>query len=88
MYHCNSNIVFDILPTEQGSIVSWNEPFAIDASGSVDITQSHHSRTVFQPGNTVVTYNFTDDSGNVASCVFNVTVPEGICMFNKGVRKE
>ncbi|XP_072041246.1 hyalin-like [Amphiura filiformis] len=77
VYQCHSNIVQDAIQSGLGSLVYWNEPFAIDVGGTVEVSQSHHPRTVFPPGTTTVRYNFTDGSDNIAPCVFNVTVSEG-----------
>ncbi|XP_072041247.1 scavenger receptor cysteine-rich domain superfamily protein-like [Amphiura filiformis] len=77
VYQCHSNIIQDAIQSGSGSLVYWNEPFAIDVGGTVEVSQSHHPRTVFPPGITTVRYNFTDGSDNIASCVFTVTVTDG-----------
>ncbi|XP_071945866.1 uncharacterized protein [Antedon mediterranea] len=66
-----------ILPTDDGEPdreTYWTEPTAMDNSGSVFVSQSHTNGSTFDLDNTTVTYNFTDPSGNLASCEFIVTI--------------
>ena len=59
--------------------VIWQEPIATDNSGMATLqSQTHQSGQYFSVGSAQVTYIFADLSGNVASCIFSVTVtPEG-----------
>ena len=62
-----------------GRTVTWTTPTATDNSGVVILTErSHAPGQFFQTGNTAVTYRFTDGTGNEATCVFGVTVFEGM----------
>ncbi len=56
--------------------VTWIVPTATDNCSATApvITSSHNSGAVFPVGTTTVTYTATDDSGNSATCSFNVTV--------------
>ena len=55
--------------------VSWNPPVVRDNSNlPIDTKQSHQMDYLFTPGTHNVTYNFTDTSGNMATCRFPVTI--------------
>lgn len=56
--------------------ISWTEPHAIDNSGVTPtvLPMGKSPGDVFQEGNSLVTYIFTDDSGNTANCSFQVSV--------------
>lgn len=61
------------------AIVSWDEPFAVDLSGSpVVVTKSHQPPVVLSVGDHVISYSFEDLAGNVADCVFTVSISTGI----------
>ncbi|XP_033103174.1 hyalin-like [Anneissia japonica] len=59
------------LPTAN---VSWNEPFAEDNSGTVNLTVDIEPASIFQIGDTLVTYIAEDPSGNTDMCSFTLTV--------------
>ncbi|XP_033099723.1 uncharacterized protein LOC117103263, partial [Anneissia japonica] len=72
--YCPANIT---LPTDEGAgdrVVYWTEPTATDNSGNVSITRSHTNGSTFDLGDTTVMYNFSDPSGNTATCEFTVTI--------------
>ncbi|XP_072046868.1 hyalin-like [Amphiura filiformis] len=55
--------------------VEWIEPSATDDSGITPTrSRSNTPGSEFNVGTTVVTYTFTDGSGNTAMCTFNVIV--------------
>ena len=62
--------------TEVGTtnaVVTWTEPTATDNSGmTATITQTHQPGDSFPVGTTQVTYTFTDQAGNRATCQFEV----------------
>ena len=62
--------------TQVGSnsaVVTWTEPTATDNSGmAATVTQSHQPGQSFPVGTTEVTYTFTDQAGNQATCQFEV----------------
>ena len=68
--------------TELGSLgktVFWDEPTAFDESGNVELLyKSHKGGDTFSRGSTLVTYMFTDSTGNLAVCTFEVTVTSGM----------
>ncbi|PIK58909.1 hypothetical protein BSL78_04221 [Apostichopus japonicus] len=56
-------------------VVIWSEPFAVDAiSGIPSLRQNFFSGDCFNVGRVLVTYRFTDEAGNTATCDFTVTV--------------
>ncbi|KAJ8041828.1 Hyalin [Holothuria leucospilota] len=58
-----------------GTTVFWTEPSATDTSGSVSlVSRSHAPGTRFLVGKTTVTYEFSDSTGNTATCIFCVCV--------------
>ncbi|REJ81428.1 MAG: HYR domain-containing protein, partial [Bacteroidetes bacterium] len=56
--------------------VSWTEPTAADNCTLVSFTSSHAPGSSFPVGTTIVTYTATDQSGNVSTCSFNITILE------------
>ncbi len=74
------NIIVDGDITQCGANVSWDETLInandnCSGQGSgVAITSDHASGDLFPVGTTTVTYTATDDSGNTATCSFDVTV--------------
>ena len=63
------------LPT---AAVSWLTPTVTDNSGHYTITSSHVPGDDFAIGNTTVTYNVVDASGNTASYLINIVVKGNI----------
>ena len=61
--------------------ISWEEPTAMDDSGPVMSSSTHQPGDEFDVGtSTTVTYTFTDDAGNFATCSFVVTLTSpGMC---------
>ena len=61
-----------------GAVATWNPITATDNDGaSPTLTQSHRSGDFFPVGDTIVSYTFTDQSGNSAFCSFTVNVRIG-----------
>ena len=58
--------------------VNWEEPSATDISGYVTVSKSHSPGDEFDVGMHNVTYEFADDDGNVAYCLFKISVVEGV----------
>ena len=56
------------------AVVTWKEPGVSDNAGSVTLTSTHTSGQVFFIGNTTVTYEAVDSSGNTYSKAFVVQV--------------
>jgi hypothetical protein len=57
--------------------VNWISPTANDNCPGVQVTTTNAPGSLFGPGTTVVTYQATDNSGNITACSFNVTVVDG-----------
>jgi gliding motility-associated-like protein len=72
---CPGPISADADPNGE-TTVTWEEPTATAQCGEVSVSRSHEPGSVFQPGTTPVTYEFTDASGNKSACTFEVTVSE------------
>ncbi len=53
---------------------NWSPCLAIDDCGTVSLTYSHASGTVFLEGTTTVSVTATDNCGNVSTATFNITV--------------
>jgi ELWxxDGT repeat protein len=58
----------------QGGVVVYPAATATDSGGSLTLTYSHVSGSVFPLGDTEVRATATDSDGNVASCTFTVSV--------------
>ncbi|XP_022087341.1 hyalin-like, partial [Acanthaster planci] len=57
------------------AVVNWTPLSANDNTGGpVTLVRSHMTGQAFDIGVTTVTVNATDESGNLATCVFNITV--------------
>ncbi|XP_071797495.1 uncharacterized protein [Asterias amurensis] len=73
--NCPENTTHYIYAPVNKLSVSWEEPTALDDSGSsTTMRKTHRSGSKFRLGSTVVTYQFTDTSGNAAACHFVITV--------------
>lgn len=71
------NITTVINPGTCGSVVTWDEPLALDACDSaLNITSTHQSGDTFEVGSTLVTYTATDNFNNSTSIFFNVLVQD------------
>ncbi|XP_033626663.1 uncharacterized protein LOC117289582 isoform X30 [Asterias rubens] len=63
---------------QTSAVVTWNEPTATDNSGgNVQRSSNRSPGESFSVGMTMITYTFTDQSGNQATCTFAVTVSTG-----------
>ena len=72
---CPDRMSYTVPNIGQSQIVSWTPPTAVDDSGQPPaITNTHSPGDSFSVGNTQVTYTFTDGSGNVAVCTFEIIV--------------
>ncbi|XP_033628693.1 hyalin-like isoform X1 [Asterias rubens] len=63
---------------ELGVLVTWIEPIATDNAGQVTITSNYRPDQPFKDGIWRVQYSATDFSGNIGSCVFDITVYVGL----------
>ncbi|XP_022109740.1 uncharacterized protein LOC110989561 isoform X3 [Acanthaster planci] len=63
-------------PQESTANVTWLPVIAMDNVGVQEFNSSHQPGDLFQIGDTLVTYNVTDTSGNKGSCSFVVTVED------------
>ncbi|XP_072013682.1 uncharacterized protein [Amphiura filiformis] len=76
---CPRDIIRTVPTTSTGTTVTWVEPTATDDSGiRPDVMKSHTPGLFFSVGATLVTYTFSDLSGNEAVCSFNVIVRAGV----------
>ena len=60
--------------TNGEAIVTWDDPMFSDNSGSITLTSSHNSGSLFTIGTTRVIYTATDPAGNTVNATFNVIV--------------
>lgn len=80
------NCPADILLKTTGDavVVSWQEPDATSSCGTVTTTRSHAPGDAFPAGTTTVTYQFTSQAGNTASCSFNILVEDEVLQVDVG----
>lgn len=72
-----------ILRHSQSRNVNWEEPlFSDNSNEDVFIESSHKPGDYFPVDKTTVTYTATDNSGNNASCTFNITIK---CKLKKNI---
>ena len=69
-----ANITVDTDLGMSTTVVAWEEPLAVDNSGSQTLTSSHGSGSSFKIGVTVVLYTSVDSSGHTATATFSVLV--------------
>ena len=69
-----SNISVNTDPGLPAAVVRWNGVTSTDNSGLVTLTSNFQSGDTFPIGNTTVVYTAIDQSGNVATSSFTVTV--------------
>lgn len=75
---CPENININVELGTASAVVTWVEPTATDNSGVVNlVTRSAAPGSSFNLGDTTVTYIFSDNSNNINTCVFTVTVTPG-----------
>ena len=71
---CPSNISTTTDNGKATAVITWATPNVTDNSGMVTVTSDIQSGSNFIVAETQVTYTATDQSGNVATCVFTVNV--------------
>lgn len=88
---CPEDIIESVELGIQTSAVFWTEPTATDASGVVQVSSRSHTPGMNFPVDelTTVIYEFSDNSGNVARCIFTVFVTSGTNQLKKlsGIEK-
>lgn len=68
-----NNISITSQPNICGAVVNWTTPSIVD-NCQFNVVSNHHSGDLFTAGNTTVTYNVSDNSGNASTKSFNVYV--------------
>lgn len=82
---CGPDITEAIPSSTVGLAISFPECTATDDSGAVVlVSRTHVPGDFFTTGSVIVTYTFTDPSGNTASGSFRITVLEGGNCFCSG----
>jgi hypothetical protein len=77
--NCSSDIYANTSQGSNTAVVEWTLPVAMDNSGMVTLTNDSIDSGMYPIGYTVVTYNATDSSGNLATCQFTVYVTGKRC---------
>jgi HYR domain/Ricin-type beta-trefoil lectin domain-like/Secretion system C-terminal sorting domain len=76
---CPASIVVNqVSSTNSCTNVQWVTPVAYDNCGVASLTNSVNNGFCFPVGLTTVAYTATDSSGNIATCLFSVTVRPAI----------
>ena len=72
--NCPDSITETVAIGASSGTVTWTEPTATDNSGvTPTVTSTHQPGQTFPAGTSQVQYTFTDESGNSAVCLFQVT---------------
>lgn len=72
---CPSNQIIPYNLPNCSASATWIPPTAIDnCSSSLTIFESNQPNEIFPQGDNIITYTFTDTSGNSASCAFTISV--------------
>jgi hypothetical protein len=72
LYNCPESIVKTIPDTAVA--ITWRAPSALDNCGTVTLSASKPSNSLFPIGVTTVTYTAADAKNNKATCAFTVTI--------------
>lgn len=76
--NCPNNITVSESAPNQGAVVYWDNPSATTDCPSINVqldqTAGLPNNSVFEVGETTITYTATDECGSVATCSFVVTV--------------
>ena len=74
--NCPSDMSYQINQGEGSQLtISWQEPTATDDSGiPPSVLQTHAPGDVFSAGVTTVTYIFSDQAQNRATCEFDIEI--------------
>mmetsp|Transcript_32956 Transcript_32956/g.64652 ORF Transcript_32956/g.64652 Transcript_32956/m.64652 type:complete len:1994 (+) Transcript_32956:42-6023(+) len=74
---CPSTVSATVGANQASTTVWWKEPQILDANpGSVKITSSHRSGSIFFPGSTNVSYSVENERGFSSQCFFVVEVKD------------
>ena len=73
---CPGDITIGNDPLNCSATVTWVEPAAIDNVAVTRFATSKRSGSLFDVGQTIVTYTAEDAAGNMSSCSFTVTVDD------------
>ena len=72
---CPGDIAVSAPQGSTAATVTWEEPTASDNSGDTPtVEKTHEPGSSFASGSTEVLYTFSDGSGNMATCGFQITV--------------
>ena len=72
---CAFNQTLDTRPGQPIAVAVWQSPFAVDNSGDIpDVTCDPQSGSEFTIGQTLVTCEAVDSSGNSNTCSFQINV--------------
>ncbi len=72
---CPGNISVNAAADSCSAVVTWTPPTALDnCDSNLTVTSTHNPGDTFPSGTTTVTYTFTDDANNSATCAFDVVV--------------
>ncbi|XP_030830190.1 uncharacterized protein LOC588928 isoform X5 [Strongylocentrotus purpuratus] len=71
---CISTLTSNALPGQAFDNLNWVEPTATDNAGQVNMTGTHVPGAMYYIGDTTVTFTAVDDSGNIAMCIFVITI--------------
>lgn len=80
VYGCPSS--YNISTCDSHPLFQWEEPFAEDNSRGLHLLKQVNVDGDAEMSSTVVTYEFSDDSDNIATCVVKIdNSPVGTCNF-------
>ena len=76
-FTCPENIVTNAALNQNNIVVTWEDVVVID-NCDFTISSSHNSGDAFDCGSTIVNYQAVDESGNLETCDFTVTVIDDV----------
>ncbi|XP_033097160.1 mucin-12-like [Anneissia japonica] len=72
--NCPSSKISYVLDSSSTALLHWDEPTATDNVGNVTMVSNISPGDRLSPGQYIVTYTATDQSGNTATCSFTLTI--------------
>ena len=74
IFSCPNDVTYETDPGLSTAVVNWTFPAITDNSGEFTSSVDHAPGTAFALGVTNVTVTAVDTSGNIANCLFSITV--------------
>jgi gliding motility-associated-like protein len=85
---CPTDFLVQLPPNQCDTVLTWDEPVALDNCQIDAVVADTLSGSVFKTGETTVQYTATDVAGNTATCSFKITVLDKVSPVFAGCPKD